>query len=172
MSSRPQSQRDPNVERDEPEVQHYVERLAMVLTEMGFQRMAARVFATLMSTDSGQLTAAELAERLSVSPAAVSGAVRFLDQLGLVAKRREPGGRRDHYCLVDDLWYSTFLKRDRMMIMWRDATVEGMSVLGEETPAGRRLGEMCSFLDFMIRELPAMFERWHQQRQEEQRKAG
>lgn len=181
MSSRPQSQRDPNADqpdhhdhhdRDDAAVQHYVEKFALVLTEIGFQRMAARVFATLMSTDSGRLTAAELAERLAVSPAAVSGAVRFLDQLGLVAKRREPGGRRDHYCLVDDLWYSSFLKRDRMIVMWRDATVEGMSVLGGDTPAGRRLAEMCDFLDFMIKEMPAMFERWHQQREEAQRRAG
>ena len=40
--------------------------------------MPARVFSALLATDSGRLTAAELAERLQISPAAVSGAVRYL----------------------------------------------------------------------------------------------
>ncbi|SFP70047.1 DNA-binding transcriptional regulator GbsR, MarR family [Amycolatopsis arida] len=180
MSSRPYSQRDPGVEgadggaveRDEDAVRRYVESLALVLTQIGFQRMAARVFATLMVTDSGQATAAELASRLSVSPAAISGAVRFLEQLGMVAKVREPGERRDHYRLYDDLWYSSFLKRDRMIMMWRDATVDGIRVLGRDTPAGKRLADMCDFLEFMIRELPALFERWRRQHEEAERRAG
>ncbi|GAB3494230.1 GbsR/MarR family transcriptional regulator [Amycolatopsis cihanbeyliensis] len=172
MSIRPQSQRDPGTEtvhRDEDAVRHYVERLALVLNEIGVQRMSARVFATLMTTDSGKMTAAELAEQLSVSPAAISGAVRFLDQIGLVAKEREPGARRDHYRLQDDLWYATFLKRDRMMTMWRDATLEGVHVLGPGTPAGKRLADMTDFLEFMLKEIPELFARWKAQHESQQR---
>ncbi|WP_020668741.1 GbsR/MarR family transcriptional regulator [Amycolatopsis nigrescens] len=161
MSSRPQSQRDPNPQRDEDAVLRYIESFALVLTQAGFQRMAARVFSALMVTDSGRLTAAEIAEKLSVSPAAVSGAVRYLEQIGLVSKEREPGERRDHYRLYDDLWYATFLKRNRMMTLWRDATVEGIEAMGPNTPAGRRLADMVDFLDFMISEIPVLFERWH-----------
>ena len=57
--------------------------------------MPARVFAALLATDSGRLTAAELAELLQISPAAVSGAVRYLTQVGMVHREREPGSRRD-----------------------------------------------------------------------------
>ena len=42
----------------------FVERFASVLTESGFPRMPARVFAALLATDSGRLTAAELAAML------------------------------------------------------------------------------------------------------------
>ncbi|MEU8630613.1 MarR family transcriptional regulator [Amycolatopsis sp. NPDC048633] len=156
----------PDTKRDEDAVRRYVESLALVLSQIGMQRMSARVFAALMTTDDARLTAADLASQLSVSPAAISGAVRFLEQIGLVAKEREPGERRDHYRLFDDLWYATFLKRDRMIIMWRDAAGDGIQALGEDSPAGQRLAEMRDFLSFMLDELNGMYERWHKLRAE------
>lgn len=51
--------------------------------------MPARVFTALLVADDGKLTVAELAEMLQVSPAAVSNAVRYLQQTRLV--EREPG---------------------------------------------------------------------------------
>jgi DNA-binding transcriptional regulator GbsR (MarR family) len=155
----------PDTKRDEDAVRRYVESLALVLSQIGMQRMSARVFAALMTTDDARLTAADLASQLSVSPAAISGAVRFLEQIGLVAKEREPGERRDHYRLFDDLWYATFLKRDRMIIMWRDAAGDGIEALGEDSPAGQRLAEMRDFLSFMLEELNGMYERWHKLRE-------
>src|SRR5262252_10496207 len=81
----------------------YVERFASVLVAAGFPPMPARVFVALLVTDSGRLTAADLAEVLRVSPAAVSGAVRYLIQVGLVHKERVPGSRRDYYRMPDDV---------------------------------------------------------------------
>ncbi|MFE0022833.1 GbsR/MarR family transcriptional regulator [Amycolatopsis sp. NPDC059021] len=154
----------PDTKRDEDAVRRYVEKMGLTLAQIGMQRMPARVFAALMTTDEGRLTAADLAERLSVSPAAISGAVRYLEQVGLVGKEREPGERRDHYRLYDDLWYATFLKRDRLILMWRDAAEEGIDALGADTPAGKRLVEMRDFLTFITRELTEMFDRWHRER--------
>lgn len=159
------SRRRPESARDPGAVLQFIENFAIVLTDMGFQRMAARVFAALMVTDSGRMTAAELAETLSVSPAAVSGAVRYLEQVGLVAKERIPGERRDSYRVYDDMWFASFLKRDRIMMLWRDHAKEGIDIVGADTPAGRRLAEMRDFFEFMIAEIPAMFDRWHASRQ-------
>ena len=53
----------------------YIERFAAVLVAAGFPPMPARVFVALLVTDSGRLSAAELAAMLRISPAAVSGAV-------------------------------------------------------------------------------------------------
>ncbi|WP_414936234.1 GbsR/MarR family transcriptional regulator [Amycolatopsis sp. cmx-11-51] len=155
-----------STQRDEDAVRRYVEHLGLTLSQIGMQRMPARVFAALMTTDAGRLTAAELAEQLSVSPAAISGAVRWLEQIGLVAKEREPGSRRDHYRLFDDLWYATFMKRDRMITLWRDAADEGVAALGTDTPAGERVAEMRDFLSFMIKELNDMYAKWHEMRAE------
>lgn len=161
-NSREDFEKDPP--RDSEAVRQFIEKLALGLAEMGWQRMAARVFAALMMQDTGRMTAGELAELLSVSPAAISGAVRYLDQVGLVTKERLPGERRDSYRVYDDLWFASFLKRDRMMKMWADTAGEGVTLLGKGTPAGKRLAEMRDFFEFFIAELPVLFDRWHARR--------
>ncbi|GAB3584216.1 MarR family transcriptional regulator [Amycolatopsis endophytica] len=150
--------------RDEEQVRRYVERLALVLTQLGIQRMAARVFAALIVTDDSRLTAGEIAEKLQVSPAAVSGAVRYLEQVALIEREREPGERRDHYRVLDDMWFASLRKRDRLMEMWRDAAEEGVDAVGADTPAGKRLAEMRDFLAFVIKELPTLLQRWERER--------
>lgn len=150
--------------RDEDAVRQFVEKLAIGLAEMGWQRMAARVFAALIVTDSGRQSAGELAETLSVSPAAISGAVRYLDQVGLITKERIPGERRDSYRVYDDLWFSSFVKRDRLLKTWVDTASEGLAVVGEDTPAGKRLADMRDFFDFFAAELPVLFDRWYARR--------
>lgn len=81
----------------EPEVMTFVERFAAEVVKAGTQRMPARVFAALPASEEGALSSAEPGERLQVSPAAVSGAVRHLAQVGMLVREREPGSRRDRY---------------------------------------------------------------------------
>lgn len=152
--------------RDEEAVAKYVESLGLTLNQIGLPRMPARVFAALTTSDSGEMTAAELASTLSVSPAAVSGAVKYLEQTGLIAKERAPGARRDHYRVYDDFWFASMLKRERMIGMWRDATLEGVQAVGPDTPAGKRLAHMADFLDYLSVEVPKLFERWEALRAE------
>lgn len=156
--SRPESQRDPT------EASRYVERLAGVLVEMGTNRMGARVFAALLVSDEGRLTAAELAARLQASPAAISGAVRYLEQAGMLHREREPGSRRDLYALHHNLWFETIVDRERLLGRWADRMREGVDLLGANTPGGRRLAETVAFFDFIGKELPEMLERWRDYR--------
>jgi DNA-binding transcriptional regulator GbsR (MarR family) len=148
------------VERDEAEVRRYAERYAAVLAEAGIPRMPARVFATLAVTDSGRLTAAELARLLHASPAAISGAVRYLAQVHLVSRQHEPGSRRDHYQLHDDVWQDAILNREPLMARWVESAREGAELLGPDTPAGARLTEAQAFFEFTAKEMPAMLDRW------------
>ena len=67
--------------------------------------MPSRIFAALMVKEDGRMTSAELIEQLSVSPAAVSGAVRYLAQMGLIRRERERGGRKDVFVVMDDAWH-------------------------------------------------------------------
>jgi DNA-binding transcriptional regulator GbsR (MarR family) len=142
----------------------YVERFASVLVAAGIPAMPARVFAALLVTDSGRLTAAELAESLQVSPAAVSGAVRYLTRIGLVHKERVPGSRRDYYRMPDDVWNEMFRLRDQVMQRWAAMIREGIELLGPDTPAGMRLTEHATFFDFVSRELPEVLKRWDEYR--------
>jgi DNA-binding transcriptional regulator GbsR (MarR family) len=152
--------------RDPAAVARYVERFAQVLFEAGVPRIAARVFVALISTDSGRLTAAELADMLRASPAAISGGVRYLIQVDLVRREREPGSRRDHYRVVDDVWYQNIAGRDQLLSRWTESLRDGVDVLGADSPAGGRLAESVEFFEFMQKELHLMLDRWrdHQAR--------
>ena len=150
--------------RDAARVARFVERFAAALTAAGMPRMPARVFVALLATDSGRLTAAELAEQLQGSAGSISGAVRYLIQTQLVDREHEPGSRKDHYRVRDDVWHSTTVRRDHAMRRWNAALEDGIAALGPETPAGARLAETLDFFVFLQREMPALVERWEQVR--------
>ncbi|EFF92217.1 MarR family transcriptional regulator [Streptomyces sp. e14] len=144
----------------------FVEGFAAQLVEAGMQRMPARVFAALLSSDSGSLTSAELGEQLQVSPAAVSGAVRYLAQQHMVSREREPGSRRERYRVHSDQWYEALTNRDAVIKRWERALRDGVEGLGADTPAGRRLAETLAFFEFIDGELASMMERWRTRRTE------
>jgi DNA-binding transcriptional regulator GbsR (MarR family) len=143
----------------------FIEQFALLLVDAGMPRMASRVFAAVLAEDSGRLTAGEIATRLQVSPAAVSGAVRYLVQTRLLFRGREPGARSDHYFLSeDDPWYAAITNRSELLARWESSASQGASVLGLDRPAGRRLAETAEFFAFLREELPGMLERWHERR--------
>ncbi|MFD3517354.1 GbsR/MarR family transcriptional regulator [Streptomyces sp. NPDC058657] len=134
------------------------------MSEAGMQRMGSRVFAALLASDKGALSSPELAEQLHISPAAISGAVRYLTQVGMVRREREPGTRRDLYRLHEELWYEAFGRRDQIMARWNAVLQEGAESLGPDTPAGRRIAESADFFAFVQKEIPLMMDRWRAQR--------
>ena len=118
--------------------------------------MPARVFAALLATDSGRLTAAELAAMLHVSPAAISGAVSYLVQVNLASREAEPGSRREHYRVHSETWYEAIAHKDQVLDRCERSLREGVEVVGRGTPAGARIAETLAFFEFIQTELPAM----------------
>ncbi|GAA3393877.1 GbsR/MarR family transcriptional regulator [Streptomyces roseoviridis] len=148
-------------------VARFVERFAAEMTAAGMQRMASRVFAALLASETGSLTSAELAARLRISPAAVSGAIGYLTQVGMVSREREPGTRRDRYVLHNELWYETFTRRDQVLARWEKVLREGADVLGPDTPAGRRTAETAEFFAFLHDEIAGVMDRWRARKESE-----
>lgn len=146
------------------DVRHFIEHFALVMTDSGMARMPARVFACVLTEHTGCLTARELSERLQVSPAAISGAVRYLVDLGVLHRQRLPGERVDHYCFGDDQWYDLYTTRDSLLKRWEDAAAGGAELLGHQTPAGKRLAESEEFFRFLREELASLGDRWHERR--------
>jgi DNA-binding transcriptional regulator GbsR (MarR family) len=146
--------------RDGAAVRQFIQRFASLLADSGMPRMPARIFVALLTADAGRLTAEELAGLLQVSPAAVSGGVRYLVQVGLVSRETETGSRRHVYRMPDNVWHEVLRVRDRIMMRWADTMRDGAEVLGAGTPAGDRLAESAMYFDFVSKELPAMLDRW------------
>ncbi|MFG2514698.1 GbsR/MarR family transcriptional regulator [Streptomyces sp. NPDC048584] len=151
--------------RDPEAVSRFVEHFAAQLVEAGLARMPARVFAALLASDAGVLTSAELVEQLKISPAAVSGAVRYLSQVHMVSREREPGSRRERYRVHGDQWYEALTNREAIIKRWEDALREGVTSLGAHTPAGRRLEETLAFFEFVEKEVETMMDRWRAHRE-------
>ncbi|MBO1419030.1 MarR family transcriptional regulator [Streptomyces sp. FH025] len=157
-------EREPEQRGEAAAVSDFVERFAAELVVAGMGRMPSRIFSCLMAEESGVLTSAELSERLRISPAAVSGGMRYLIQVGLVAKEREPGSRRDRYRVLNDVWFESLTRRDELMLRWIRVMREGEATVGPGTEAGERLAESAAFFEFMIDELHGMLGRWRAHR--------
>ncbi|RSS58321.1 MarR family transcriptional regulator [Streptomyces sp. WAC07061] len=146
------------------EVSAFVERFAADMVAAGMPRMPSRIFACLLAEDAGALSAAELSERLKISPAAVSGAVRYLAEMHMVGRERVPGERREIYRIHADLWYETVTSRDQMLNRWAATLKQGVEVLGPGTPAGVRAEETADFFNFVKLELDSLMDRWRAHR--------
>jgi DNA-binding transcriptional regulator GbsR (MarR family) len=138
----------------------FIERFAALLILAGFPPMPARVFVALLVSDSGRLTAAELGDLLQISPAAVSGAVRYLSGIGLVHKERVPGSRREYYRMPGDVWHQVMLLRNQALTRWATLLKEGIDLVGADTPAGRRMAGHAGFFEFLGAEMPVIMARW------------
>ncbi|WP_328943910.1 MarR family transcriptional regulator [Streptomyces sp. NBC_00250] len=145
---------------DDEAVSRFVERFAAELTEAGMQRMASRVFAALLASETASMTSAELAEQLRISPAAVSGAIRYLSQVSMVSRERDPGTRRERYVLHNELWYETFTRRDQVLTRWEKVLRDGSELLGPDSAAGARTAETAEFFAFLQREMLEIMDRW------------
>jgi predicted transcriptional regulator len=153
--------------QDAQRVHQAVDELTAVLTQSGMPRMAARVFAYALAEDSDRYTAADFAEGLGVSPAAVSGAVRHLVAGRLLFKEHAPGSRAEVYRVYDeDAWSAIVTARLPMLWMWEQAVHDAAELVGPDTRGGRRLVESEAFFRFMRGELATMLDRWKQHRRE------
>ena len=139
-----------------------VEHLGGALADAGMARLPARVFAALMAQEDGRLTSAELARLLDVSPAGVSGAVRYLTQVRMIRRERERGSRRDVYVVMDDAWHDVLMQRDQIYAPILTALVEARGALGADTRAGERMQLSVEFLEFVTREMGGIAERWEE----------
>ena len=147
-------------ERDEAAAQRYAEQFGNVLAETGWPRMSARAFAAILASEDGRLTAADLADRLQASPAAISGAVRYLLQLRLAGRERDPGSRRDVYVVHDDFWFESMMKQDQGLVRWEDILLQMLQATGSGTLSERRIRATLGFIDFIREEVEGLSERW------------
>jgi DNA-binding transcriptional regulator GbsR (MarR family) len=144
----------------------FVERMGAALTSAGLARLPSRIFAAVLVDEDGRMTAAEIGEALGVSPAAVSGAVKYLDGVGMVRRERERGSRRDVFVVDDLAWHDALLQVDAIYGPMIGALEHGIDELGADDAAHERLVVSREFMRFLIDELHGINERWTVRRRE------
>lgn len=131
--------------RDQAVVQDFAERFAAMMVDGGVPRMAARVLAQLYTADTRSLTAADLVRTLRVSPASISKAVGYLEQVGMIHREPDPRRRLQHYIIAEDVWVHAWKVSARTNLNWAETANEGAGLLGPDSPAGVRLTRMADF---------------------------
>ena len=97
-----------------------------------------------------------------MSPAAVSGAVRYLDGVGMIRRERVPGTRRDVFVVDDDAWRDTLLHADRVYAPMIAELDRALAELPAGDPARRRIAISRAFLGFVTEEMGGMSRRWQE----------
>lgn len=144
----------------------FVERMGSALTHAGLPRVPSLVFAALLVDDDGRMTAAELASRLDLSAGSISGAVRYLEQVGMARRERERGSRRDVYVVDDDAWHGAMMRHDQVYGPMVAALSSGLARYPADSPVHRRLLVTREFLTFIDDEMAALAARWERRRAE------
>lgn len=147
--------------RDEQALRAAVEQSAAVLTAAGFPKMPARVLMTLLVADEGGLTAADLAEALGVSAAAISGAVRYLRSLGIIHRMPQPGSRRERWEIFDDAWYTALAGKNSVYGTFAATASQAIDAIDDPESAGaRRTADMVAFFRYIEGKMPELLAEW------------
>ncbi|MFI5728894.1 helix-turn-helix domain-containing protein [Kribbella sp. NPDC051587] len=146
--------------RDPVAVQELADSFTELLVQQGLPRMEARVLTCLNITDSGSLTAADLVQRLRVSPASISHAIAFLEQQGMLRRERDPGERRERYVIDDEIWLRNLIAAVQMNEALAASSRRAAEVLGADTPAGARFETSAELVMLVSSKLQEAMEEW------------
>ena len=130
----------PSEPRDEQGISEFVSHFGGLMAASGMPGLTGYVFALLLAQPDAELTAQQIGQALNVSPAAVSGATKYLADIGFTRRLRRPGSRRVVHALSSDDWYDALLGRSNVIEGSKRLFLEGSRAAGGVgTPAGRRL---------------------------------
>lgn len=144
----------------------FVEEMATALTRAGLARLPSRVFSALLADGDGRMTSSEVSEALGISPAGVSGAVKYLTQVNMVRRERVPGSRRDVYVVDDDAWHDMMANNTRHYAPMTAALERVVAELAADAPERHRLELTHEFMVFITGEMEQLRERWEQRKLE------
>ncbi|MBO9577961.1 MAG: MarR family transcriptional regulator [Microbacteriaceae bacterium] len=146
---------------ESPELRAAIEQCAAVLIGAGFPGMPGRALVYLLAADDDGLTAAELGERLGASPAGVSGAVRYLETVGVVTRRAQAGSRRMRWAVMNDSWYTVLAGQGPLYARVGEAAERIAGAFSDRhAPGARRAAELAGFFRFLQRRMPDLLEEW------------
>lgn len=144
-----------------PELESYVEDVALFWERQGLPRIAGRIVGLLLVCDPPHRSPTQLVEELGASKASVSTMLRLLLAAETIEAVAVPGDRSTYYALTPDSLERKLERRLSGMVSFRALAERGLGLL-EDEPADRsaRLRRVASMYAFMERELPALLEKW------------
>ncbi|CAN5880810.1 MarR family transcriptional regulator [soil metagenome] len=146
----------------------YVEDFGLLFEGFGLPRMVGRLLGVLLISDPPELSAEELAEALQASRGSISSATRSLIGMGLVQRRTKPGERRDYFRMKPGAWDELMRRELESLARFRQMAERGLDIAKSDSPEARiNLEEMHEFYGYWEKEMPAVLERWEEERKKD-----
>jgi DNA-binding transcriptional regulator GbsR (MarR family) len=147
------------------EVKQFVEDAGILYEEMGWPRMAGRIFGWLLVCQPPYQSAEELANVVVASKGSISSMTRLLIQMGLVERMGIPGRRDTYYRIKPGSWSELMRARMSHLTAIRELADRGLNLIASNDPQSRRrLEELRDFHAFLEQEIPALLDRYDHDR--------
>ena len=128
--------------------------------------------AAFLFSDRDSVTASELGEQLGASAGSISGAIKMLRTVALIEQVPAPASRRDHYRMRPDAWATLMTSQNAMISLMQEIGDAGLAAVPADSPAAERLRQMRDFYAYMLAELPALIDRWHDKQSRDKQSRG
>jgi DNA-binding transcriptional regulator GbsR (MarR family) len=149
----------------EAEMKQFIEDVGILYGEMGFPRMAGRIFGWLLLCEPPHQSAEQLATIVGASKGSISSMTRLLIQMGMVEKIGIPGRRDTYYRIRSGSWSELMRNHLAHLTSMRQLADRGLELISGEAPESRkRLQELRDFHAFLEREIPTLLDRYEQER--------
>jgi DNA-binding transcriptional regulator GbsR (MarR family) len=149
--------------KGEVEMKQFIEDTGILYGEMGFPRMAGRIFGWLLLCEPPHQSAEQLATIVEASKGSISSMTRLLIQAGMVEKIGIPGRRDTYYRIRSGSWSELMRNRLTNLTAMRKLAERGLELIADRTPESRqRLQGLRDFHAFLEREIPFLLDRYEQ----------
>jgi DNA-binding transcriptional regulator GbsR (MarR family) len=138
----------------------FAEEMGRFFETGGLPRMAGRVWATLLVTDTPRMSAAALQEALGASAGSISNATRTLLQIGLIDRVPVRGERRDYFAPRRGAIADLLRMRLERLVAVESLISDAVEHFGDRPHAGEHLNEIHDIYHWYAQELPKVHERF------------
>ena len=147
------------------EEQNFVEEVGIVFEQTGLPRMAGRILGWLLLSNPPHQSTDELTSALMASKGSISTMTRLLIQIGLIERLSLPGVRHVCFRIRPGALQHLLRKKVEVLTIFRQLAERGLELAEGKSPVTRQgLENMRDMYAFFERELPALLERWEQER--------
>jgi len=144
-------------------MRQFIEDIGILYGDMGFPRMAGRIFGWLLLCEPPHQSAEQLATIVEASKGSISSMTRLLIQTGIIEKIGIPGRRDTYYRVRSGSWSELMRNRLAQLTAMRKLAEKGLELVADRTPKSRqRLQELRDFYAFLEREIPSLLDRYEQ----------
>ena len=143
----------------------FIQKMGIAFERNGAAPMLGRVWGALLVSESGEMTAEELAAELQASRGAMSHATRQLADMHYIEKFHKAGDRKDYFRIVSHGLVQASRQRVVELRQMQDLLREGVAALDENSTAPlHHIEEHIAFTHAMEAAVERFLDEWQQQK--------